>query len=64
MVFLSLGLPVQTNRWFNTFAAVLTTLYVVGGGSATPSYFFFATIEILSMSAILRHAWKQLGRTA
>ncbi len=64
MVFLSLVLPVQTNRWFNTVAAVLTTLYVVSGGSATYSYFFFATFEIVSMSAIVWYVWKELGQRA
>ena len=64
MVFLSLVLPVQTNRWFNTVAAVLTTLYVVGGGSATYSYFFFSTFEIVSMSAIVWYVWKELGKRA
>jgi hypothetical protein len=63
MIFLSLVLPLKTNRWLTTVAAVLTTLFVIGGGSATYSYFFFATLEIASMLAILWFAWKELGRT-
>jgi Family of unknown function (DUF6326) len=64
MVFLSLVLPLKTNRWLNTVAVVLTTLFVIGGGSATYSYFFFATLEIVSMLAILWYVWKELGQTA
>ncbi|MCL6527254.1 MAG: hypothetical protein K6T57_10270 [Thermaceae bacterium] len=53
---MSLLLPLQANRWANTLAAVLTTLYVVGGGS--PSYFFFATVEVLCMAAIVGYLWR------
>ncbi|MER3481989.1 MAG: hypothetical protein C4332_01295 [Meiothermus sp.] len=64
MIFLCLFLPVRANRPANTLAAVLTTLYVVGGGRATLSYFFFATVEIVGMSAILGYVWTRLGKTA
>ncbi len=60
MIFLSLVLPVKTNRWINTLAVIMTTLFVVGAGSATLSYFFFATLEILSMLAVLLYAWRAL----
>jgi Family of unknown function (DUF6326) len=63
MIFLSLVLPVQAIRWVSTLAVVLTTLFVVGGGSATYSYFFFATLEIVSMIAVLWYVWRQLGKT-
>ena len=62
-LFRRLSLP-NTSHWFNTVAAVLTTLYVMGGGSGTYSYFFFAPLEVLSMLAIVCYAWKQLGKTA
>lgn len=62
MIFLCLVLPLQANRWSNTVAVVLTSLYVVGGGSATLSYIFFATLEIVSMLAILWFAWRALGK--
>jgi hypothetical protein len=62
MVFLSFVLPVQTNRWISTVAVVLTTLFVIGGGSATYSYYFFATLEIISMLRVLWFVWKQLGK--
>lgn len=63
MIFLSLVLSVKTVRWVSTLAVVLTTLFVVGGGSATYTYFFFATLEIISMIAVLWYAWRQLGKT-
>jgi hypothetical protein len=63
MIFLCLVLPAKTNCWVSTLAVVVTTLYVVGGGSATYSYFFFATVEIVSMLAILWYAWKPFGKT-
>jgi Sec-independent protein secretion pathway component TatC len=63
MIFLSLILPVKTNKWLNTVAVVLTTLFVVGAGSATLSYFFFAALEILSMLGVLWYAWRELDKT-
>lgn len=45
MIFLSQVLPVQVNRWLNSVAALLTTLFVIGGGTASLSYVFFAMIE-------------------
>lgn len=62
MIFLSLVLPVRATRWVSTLAVALTTLYVIGGGSATYSYVFFATLEAVSMGAILGYVWR-LGKT-
>lgn len=62
MIFLCFVLPTQANRWSNTIAAILTIVYVIGGGSATLSYFFFATLEVVSMLAILWYSWKELGK--
>ncbi len=62
MIFLCLVLSDKTSRWLNTFAVVLTTLFVIGGGSATYSYIFFATAEIVYMVAILWFAWRELGK--
>lgn len=62
MIFLALVLPFKANRWLNTATVILTILYVVGGGSATLSYFFFATLEIISMLLILWYVWKELGK--
>lgn len=62
MIFLSLTLEKIHNRWLNTFVVILTILYVVGGGSATLSYCFFASIEIICMLTILWYVWKKLGK--
>lgn len=62
MVFLSLVLPVTANRRLNTVVVVITALYVIGGGSATLSYLFFATVELASMGAVMWYAWKMLGK--
>lgn len=62
MIFLSLVLSDRTSRWLNTFAVAFTTLFVVGGGSATYSYCFFATAEIVCMLAILSFVWKRVDR--
>lgn len=58
MVFLSLVLPAAANRWLSTVAAAVTTAFVVAGGSATPSYAFFATVEVAVMAAIVLYAWR------
>lgn len=62
MIFLSLVLPTKYSRWLNTLIVALTSLYVIGGGSITLSYVFFATVEILSMFTILWYVWKKLGK--
>jgi mannose/fructose/N-acetylgalactosamine-specific phosphotransferase system component IIC len=48
-----------TNRWANTVAAVITTAFVVGGGSLTPHYVFFAAVEIACMALIVWSVWMQ-----
>ena len=45
------------NRWANTVAAVITTLYVIGGGSLYLRYYFFATVEIACMALIVWSVW-------
>lgn len=64
MIFLCLVLPDGSNRLLNTFAVILTILFVVGGGSATYSYVFFAAVEVVSMLAIMWFVWRGPGRTA
>lgn len=58
MIFLSRILKYKANRWANIIAAVITTLFVIGGGSTSLSYIFFATIEVLALSLIVWYAWK------
>jgi Sec-independent protein secretion pathway component TatC len=57
MVFLSRMLNRRANQLANTAAVVLTTLFVIGGRSDYLSYYFFATVEVVSMLLILWFAW-------
>ena len=58
MIFLSRVLKYTVNRWANIIAGAITILFVIGGGSTTLSYIFFATIEVVCMSLIIWYAWK------
>ena len=61
MIFLARILKPQANRWANTAAAVMTTLFVVGGGSLDFHYVFFAAVEIACMALIVRSVWAGRG---
>jgi uncharacterized membrane protein YhaH (DUF805 family) len=58
MVVLSRILRRGVNRWANIVAAVATIAYVIGGGSATPHYIFFAAIQVACALVVVRCAWK------
>ena len=58
MVFLSLVLSPAANRWTSTLAVVLTAAFIVGGGSATSSYVFFAAVELAAMAGVLLISWQ------
>jgi hypothetical protein len=57
MIFVSRILKPGANRWANTVAAVITTVFVVGGGSLDLHYVFFATVEIACMALIVWSVW-------
>jgi Family of unknown function (DUF6326) len=57
MIYVSRILKPVANRWANTAAAVITTLFVVGGGSIDLHYLFFATVEVACMALIVRSVW-------
>lgn len=57
MIILSRVLKFNANRWANIVSAVITILFVIGGGSAYLSYLFFATIEVICMLFIIWYAW-------
>jgi len=60
MIFLSRILKRGANRWANTVAAVITTAYVLGGGSLyLPHYVFFVTVEIACMALIVWSVWSR-----
>ena len=61
MIFVSRILKPEANRWANTAAAVITTLFVVGGGSADLHYLFFAAVEIACMALIVWSVWARRG---
>ena len=58
MVFLSRLLKHGVNRWFNIIGGVITILWVIGGGSNTLHYIFFASIEVVCALVIIWMAWK------
>lgn len=66
MIFLCRVLPPRVNRWANIVAAVITIVYVLGGGSTYPHYIVLATIEVVSMLLIIWYAWRwpQAANTA
>ncbi len=46
------------SRWLNIAAAVLTLLYVLGGGNwESASYYVFAALETASILAIIWQVW-------
>ncbi len=57
MIFVSRILKRGPNRWANTVAAVITTAFVVGGGSLDLHYVFFATAEVACMALIVWSVW-------
>jgi Sec-independent protein secretion pathway component TatC len=57
MIVLSRLLRPAANRWANTIAAAVTTVFVVAGGSADPHHVFFTLIEVACMSMIVRSVW-------
>lgn len=57
MVLLSRVLKYNANRWANIIAGIITILYVIGGGTVSLSYIFFASIEVVCMALIVWYAW-------
>lgn len=58
MIFGARFLKYKINRIFNIIAAILTTIYVIGGGELAPHYIFIAAIEIICMLFIIKIAWQ------
>lgn len=60
MIFLSLTLKPQTNRWVNIIVGLLYTLVNMGNliGESWAYYIFFGIIEILCTLLIIGYAWK------
>lgn len=58
MIYFSRELSYKINRSLNITAAILTLMYVVGGGSLTPHYIICGTTEIIVLLYIIKIAWK------
>lgn len=57
MIYLSRILKPGPSRWANTIAAVVTTAFVLGGGSLDLYYAFFAIVEVACMALIVWAVW-------
>jgi hypothetical protein len=57
MIFVSRVLKRGPNCWANIAAVVITTAFVVGGGSLDLHYVFFATVEVACMALIVWSVW-------
>lgn len=57
MIVLARILSHRVNRWANIIAAVITILFIIGGGDTHLSYIFFASVEFVSLSFIIWYAW-------
>ena len=58
MVLLSRVLKYRANRWANIIAGAIKIALVIGMGSTSLHYIFFATIEVVGMLLIIWYAWK------
>ncbi len=58
MIYLSRVLKYKVNRIANIAAAILTIIYVIGGGDFAPHYVIIAMIEIVLLLVIIVHALK------
>lgn len=61
MIFLSRSLSRKNNRLANSIAAILSLVFVIGGGSSAPHYFICAGIEVICLLIILKTvlSWKE-----
>lgn len=57
MIYLTRSLNPRASRIINLAAVVITILFVVGGGSLSPHYIFFASIEVIALLYIAYLAW-------
>lgn len=57
MIYIARYWDYQYNRPANIVAAIVTILFVIGGGSWSLHYIFFASVEVCCMLLILWWAW-------
>lgn len=58
MIFFSRILKYEVNRILNMTAAVITIVYVIGGGDTAPHYIIMAAIEVVLLLTIIVSALK------
>lgn len=58
MIYLSKTLPYRANRIVNIIAAILTIVYIIGGGDTAPHYIILASIETICLFVIITKAWR------
>lgn len=60
MIYFSRILEYKANRIINMIAAILTIIYVIGGGDTAPHYLIIASIEVILLIMILVYSikWK------
>jgi hypothetical protein len=63
MVFLSRVLKDRANRVTNIVAGVVTIAFVIGGGTLTLHYAFFAAVEVACLLLIIRYASTMRARS-
>ncbi|AZQ58066.1 hypothetical protein EJ994_04315 [Maribacter sp. MJ134] len=56
MIYFSRVLPYRINRLLNIIAAILTLIFVIGGGSTLPHYLICAGIEVMLLLFIIYSA--------
>lgn len=61
MIYFSKALPYRICRILNIVAAIITILFIIGGGSLDPHYLIIAAIEIAALIYIifLSFKWKE-----
>ncbi|WP_143751928.1 DUF6326 family protein [Maribacter sp. 4U21] len=58
MIYFSRVLPYRINRLLNIIAAILTLIFVIGGGSTLPHYLICASIEVMLLLFIIYSAYQ------
>ena len=58
MIYLSRVLNGTALKWSTTISVVLTSLFVIGGGSLSLHYIFFASVEVIVMLYMVTLVWR------
>ncbi|MBN8670588.1 MAG: hypothetical protein J0L80_07865 [Chitinophagales bacterium] len=58
MIYFSKTLQYRANRIVNIIAAILTIVYIIGGGDTAPHYIILASIETICLFVIITKAWR------